>query len=58
MTDRKCPKCGNDSVEVRRYKNGSRLYVHKKVKKAGPFPHFKITESCDISAADIKEGDK
>jgi len=45
-----CPECGKRAIEVRKYTDGSRLYIHTKILKSEPFLHFDTTDSCYVKA--------
>lgn len=51
----KCPKCGRWAIDVRKYKDGSRLYVHEE--KPGLMGATEITKSCTESkrAAELRD---
>ncbi len=43
-----CPKCGKRVIDIRKYKNGDRLYVHEaKLVLGGKL--CEITKSCYVS---------
>ena len=48
-----CPVCGNRYIELRKYTTGDRSYIHTKVLKVKPFPHWDITEKCFVNAHQI-----
>lgn len=45
----KCPKCGEITRHVKRYEDGSSLYIHNQVFKRNPFPHMMIDRACSVS---------
>jgi hypothetical protein len=46
-----CPVCGKPALDVRKYKDGSRLFIHRqRIDRAGMFAFCNIIESCMVKA--------
>jgi len=43
----KCPECGKRVLDIRKYSDGGRFYVHRRVIKRG-WPHL---EGCYVSSS-------
>lgn len=45
-----CEECNKKAIDVRKYLNGDRLFVHTQKTKKKPFPHILIGRACFVKA--------